>query len=659
MIISKQHIKLELLVIVCFSLSLNGFSQNYTWNGSQSSNWNNANNWTPNTIPNSTSHNVFINNASVNYECILDTIRTLRSLNISDGIINLNGYELNLDIELVAEGGIIKNGKISSKDLLKIENTRFEGEMTIVKISSTAGINDLNGGNLFLGNTTFINQDNNRLWLAITNGDTFKANATFIRQSTGLMEVARFGNNLFEGDINCYGSIKFGQNNGRVNITGNDSQNIFWDSIGDKPVFKNFIMNTLQNGEIYLKTPINISDSLLFINGIINSYTTNIVSLADESTYTSIGNTYSFINGPMDYVFSNNALNGFTLHFPIGKKLLPKNYYPEYYVWRPLSLLVGHTSNTSYTYRAEMFNLYNYNLGWTLPNGVDTASRARTWDIQRFLTSNMTNEPSNQLRTSSTSGQRPIITLHFGYSDSVYDGNNLTILKNTPQNPNAWIDIGGTGAPNYNNRNPLVGNITSTNNNFNSFSTFTLGSLTNGLNPLPIKLLNFEASIQNKNIVIYWTIHEVLNLAYYELEKSLDGNHWFSIDKIDVKSINSGIKKYYSIDNQIINKSQYYRLKIVYKDSSYEFSKTILTDFVKNEILVYPNPAKDKILISLPDIENSTISWKINDKFGKTVSKGETINNESIDLSDLSNGFYYLEIISKNNIVYIKLNISK
>jgi hypothetical protein len=654
-----------LLFVALIIITFKSFSQtDITWNGSQSRDWNDALNWTPNIIPNSsTLHQVIINNSSVTHKCRLDANRNINRLDLSnDAELDLNGYTLTINDRFRIEEGILKNGNIVCRDINRIQNSTFIGDISITKTSSSTGNNDLEGGNRFLGNITFINEDNSRLRLANDRGDTFKSHSTFIRTGTGSFEVARRHNNYFGGDINCEGTIQFGQNNGDVIINGNDSQNINWNVVGNKPTFPSLTMNTSQNGELTLNTPIDIEEDLTMISGVINTTTTNIIRLTDESTNTSIGNANSFINGPMEYNLSNNAMNGFTLNFPIGKKLLPKNYYPEYYIWRPISLLVGHTFNTTYTYRAEVFNTYYNNpSGWTLPSGVDTASRARTWDIQRFLTSNMTNTPSNQLRTNATSGQRPIITLYFGFSDSVYDGSNLTILKNTSGSPTTWIDIGGSGAPVYNNRTPLAGSITSTGTNFNSFSTFTLGSLSNGLNPLPLNLLNFKASILGNDHLISWETTEEIDMDYFEVEKSYDGTNWQHLSTIKATNVAHNINHYNTLDKNTINGLHYYRLKQFNIDGSYEYSKNISLkkeNLIKETITIAPNPVQNQFKFINQQNNEDLIQWKLYNAFGKLILTGENKQNQIIDLSNIPNGMYYIHILKDNNSENIKLIIS-
>jgi Uma2 family endonuclease len=67
-------------------------------------------------------------------------------------------------------------------------------------------------------------------------------------------------------------------------------------------------------------------------------------------------------------------------------------------------------------------------------------------------------------------------------------------------------------------------------------------------------------------------------------------------------------------------------------------------------VKIYPNPAKD--LLQLEIVNGLTISeyWII-DQFGKELLKNEVAGDKSIkhiDVSQLSNGFYFLKIKTDN-----------
>jgi len=80
---------------------------------------------------------------------------------------------------------------------------------------------------------------------------------------------------------------------------------------------------------------------------------------------------------------------------------------------------------------------------------------------------------------------------------------------------------------------------------------------------------------------------------------------------------------------------------------------------IKNEISVYPNPAKETLNLNLIPIQNANPVVFIMDVFGKTV---KTINNitEStlkINTSNYPKGVYFIKIMSDNGTVIKKVII--
>lgn len=70
--------------------------------------------------------------------------------------------------------------------------------------------------------------------------------------------------------------------------------------------------------------------------------------------------------------------------------------------------------------------------------------------------------------------------------------------------------------------------------------------------------------------------------------------------------------------------------------------------FDETEIQVYPNPANDYITVSI----NENINYELFSVTGQLVKKGSlTINENTINLQELSKGYYLLKLTSENNIV--------
>lgn len=81
---------------------------------------------------------------------------------------------------------------------------------------------------------------------------------------------------------------------------------------------------------------------------------------------------------------------------------------------------------------------------------------------------------------------------------------------------------------------------------------------------------------------------------------------------------------------------------------------SILENNFDNEIALYPNPAKDELNLKWNSINN--ISITIYNSAGQELSTSLlTKQNESIDISKLKNGIYFLQFIDGNNIGMKKL----
>jgi len=71
------------------------------------------------------------------------------------------------------------------------------------------------------------------------------------------------------------------------------------------------------------------------------------------------------------------------------------------------------------------------------------------------------------------------------------------------------------------------------------------------------------------------------------------------------------------------------------------------TNFLNSEVILYPNPVKDKLTVSLKN-SDEIISYQIYDVTGKNVLSAAKIENNTIQVSTLTNGVYYIKIKTIN-----------
>ncbi len=79
-----------------------------------------------------------------------------------------------------------------------------------------------------------------------------------------------------------------------------------------------------------------------------------------------------------------------------------------------------------------------------------------------------------------------------------------------------------------------------------------------------------------------------------------------------------------------------------------------------SDIIIYPNPASDKLYIDAFTYNPSDLSVQIADITGKTVLESGTLSqNQSINISSLESGFYFVKISGKNSQEVRKIEIIK
>jgi hypothetical protein len=527
---------------------------------------------------------------------------------------------------------------ISASSVTATGANQFSTVSGSTEITMNGGSNSAwTGGNTF-GNVTFTNNSTAYLRLANSDADDYNGTATFIQTSSGALSPAYNGNSSFAGDVSTAGTttaIEFGSGSGRVIFDGSANRTLYGSAL-QAPVFQRLTMNIASGGNLLLDVPIEIVTDLTMTQGILTSSATNMVSLRDETTTTTVGNALAYINGPMQYGMNSNTTTRSVLNFPIGKGA----------DWRPVSLQVAHSTSTDYTYRAEVQQSSALALGYTLPPTVQIISQVHYWEVERYLSAGMVEDPDGNIRTAS--GQEPQITLYFGTNDVVFDGADLVICKNTAADPGTWIDIGGTGAPAYSGGDTLSGSVTSTSfpSAFNSFSIFTLGSFSE--NPLPIAMLDFQAAVLDEQIALTWKTATELHSREFVVERSADGLRFAPIGRLPAAGNSSEERAYQLMDDAPLSGVNYYRLALMDEDGSLEHSPIIQALFHRQNssaaAQLFPNPNGGRAFFRPAPGVDPGPSLSIYTLTGERVLHQRLQGSEEValDLSALRPGWYTL-----------------
>ena len=156
--------------------------------------------------------------------------------------------------------------------------------------------------------------------------------------------------------------------------------------------------------------------------------------------------------------------------------------------------------------------------------------------------------------------------------------------------------------------------------------------------------------------MLTWQTASEENNEGFNVEHSLNGRDWETLDFIEGKGSSVEINNYSYIHKSPSAGVNYYRLKQLDIDGNFEYSSII--DVTVNDddfIAVFPNPATNLLSFNGLDEENPFI--EIHNSFGHLVLQQKLTKSE-LDISALPSGVFVLTIQLGNKKVF-KRNVKK
>jgi murein DD-endopeptidase MepM/ murein hydrolase activator NlpD len=176
---------------------------------------------------------------------------------------------------------------------------------------------------------------------------------------------------------------------------------------------------------------------------------------------------------------------------------------------------------------------------------------------------------------------------------------------------------------------------------------------------IPVELVDFRAKLTDNNQSrLIWETKTEINAAYFDVQKSLDGANWQTIEQVKATGGNSGTPQYYTIfDAKIADGANYYRLEQVDSDGKKTLSKVVSVVFDKEptRISLSPNPVGNGYLtIDIQSRERES-NWNY-DVFsieGKLLEKSTSVClgdcKTLIHFEHLPNGVYFIKMTNGKN----------
>lgn len=179
---------------------------------------------------------------------------------------------------------------------------------------------------------------------------------------------------------------------------------------------------------------------------------------------------------------------------------------------------------------------------------------------------------------------------------------------------------------------------------------------------LPIAGVDFKARRLGNNVIVGWSTQSEQNSDHFDVERSYDGITFTRIGEVQAAGYSTYVQNYQFTDANAARSMIFYRLKMVDRDAGYKFSIISVvakSDGVKQDFLLYPNPAVSNVSIVLNNPAVEDMQLQVINQSGQVVktarlNKGTQLM--TLNVSELPKGIYTIavrngEIVKVNKLV--------
>lgn len=393
--------------------------------------------------------------------------------------------------------------------------------------------------------------------------------------------------------------------------------------------FHHLIINNTSTTGVVLANNIRVNGSLTLTDGIIQAGANEVI-FNDDAT-TSNGSNNSYIHGVARKI-GNDAFT-----FPVGDNDPLKNKD------HLANIAISAPSNVTDEFTAQYFYIDPASTAYD-PNTKDDVNLTKISNCEYWILN----------REAGTSN----VTVSLSYENirSCGVGNSADLrIARWDAGSTRWESEGNGGDVTVGAFNGIVTAAAVTN-----FSPFTLATQDPIGTPLPTTLLDFDVNRGKEGIFAQWKVLDDKDVAYYQLQRSADGQSFIDAGKKTMLSESPANIKQYSVwDTEPDNKTNatlYYRLKVVDKNGSYAYSPTEALSFKMSYRIIStaPNPFQNKFTISYMVPFEQTVVFELRDLLGHVIHTYRQkaslgINQITLDkLINLPKGSYLLVLEHKN-----------
>jgi hypothetical protein len=178
--------------------------------------------------------------------------------------------------------------------------------------------------------------------------------------------------------------------------------------------------------------------------------------------------------------------------------------------------------------------------------------------------------------------------------------------------------------------------------------------------PLPVTLVDFTVSENRGKNLLLWKTETEVNSNYFTIERSSNGTDYNAIGTVNASGFSTTVVNYNFIDNNPLAGVNYYRLIIVDKDNSMEYSNVISISGKKNQstniVTANLSAAKNTLELSVYATQNKKANLMMFDNNGRNIFTELVLLQNGINTINkktpaLSKGIYYIRLFTEDEVL--------
>jgi len=179
------------------------------------------------------------------------------------------------------------------------------------------------------------------------------------------------------------------------------------------------------------------------------------------------------------------------------------------------------------------------------------------------------------------------------------------------------------------------------------------------------KVLAFAAYPMKQVVEMEWLNNTGYRNDRFVIERSANGVDFEPLFEYKATGNTDALNKYTELDANPLQGANYYRLKLIYTDASFEYTPTQRVSFAKvPDFGLFPNPAQEVVFMDLKRFLGKAVTISIQDQLGRTMYVQEVadlaVPIHRIELEDFDNGLYIIQVKTDGyQLVAKKLLVSK